>query len=246
MTESDREQVPIHGVVSMHDADEREPIHVHELEGQLKWPRAVAIVRTAQGTFVLPATHALWVPPGVPHGGIYPEAVEEHSLYVSASACKELPACACAVEVTDPLRSVLEQQTLTKPGLWSPSTIELLRNEVRDAKHAPLSLSLPAASSVKPVVEALFANPSNALTLEQWARVLDTSPSTLARAFRRDTQLSFGDWRTQVRLLHALRHLASGMSVAEVAHTLGYQPSAFIQVFRRVLGATPAKYFRRS
>jgi AraC-like DNA-binding protein len=56
--------------------------------------------------------------------------------------------------------------------------------------------------------------------------------------------MTFGTWRTQVRLLASLPLLAAGMPVATVARRVGYAtPSAFVAAFRRVTGTTPGTYF---
>ena len=59
--------------------------------------------------------------------------------------------------------------------------------------------------------------------------------------------MSFGKWRQQLRLLHALKLLASGESVTAVAFEVGYDStSAFIAAFKTVLGKTPARYYAES
>lgn len=56
--------------------------------------------------------------------------------------------------------------------------------------------------------------------------------------------MTFGRWRQQLRLLHALRLLAAGRPVTAVALEVGYDsPSAFIAMFRAALGTTPSRYF---
>lgn len=56
--------------------------------------------------------------------------------------------------------------------------------------------------------------------------------------------MSFGRWRQQLHIGLALQRLASGQSVMNVAFDLGYEStSAFIAMFRRMLGTTPARYF---
>ena len=70
------------------------------------------------------------------------------------------------------------------------------------------------------------------------------SRSRFTRLFRQQTGLSFGAWLTQARLLHALREIASGASITQVALAAGYStPSAFSAAFRQVLGQTPSRYF---
>ena len=57
--------------------------------------------------------------------------------------------------------------------------------------------------------------------------------------------MSFGRWRQQARLFAALEMLAQGKSVTEVALAVGYDSvSAFIEMFRKMLGTTPQMYFR--
>jgi AraC-like DNA-binding protein len=63
-------------------------------------------------------------------------------------------------------------------------------------------------------------------------------------AFHKETGMTFGKWRQQLRLLHALKELAAGKPVTSVALEVGYEsPSAFIAMFRRTLGTTPFRYF---
>jgi len=57
--------------------------------------------------------------------------------------------------------------------------------------------------------------------------------------------MSFGRWRQQARLFAALEMLAQRKSVTEVAIAVGYDSvSAFIEMFRTMLGTTPQTYFR--
>jgi AraC-like DNA-binding protein len=69
---------------------------------------------------------------------------------------------------------------------------------------------------------------------------------TAARLFRRETGMSLGQWRLQLRLLTALEQLAEGEAVSNVALNVGYADvSSFIAVFKAALGQTPTKYFRQ-
>ncbi|MGI5176519.1 helix-turn-helix transcriptional regulator [Dactylosporangium sp. CA-152071] len=62
--------------------------------------------------------------------------------------------------------------------------------------------------------------------------------------FTDGTGMSFGRWRTNVRLRAALSLLATGTPVAVVARRVGYRsPSAFIAAFRQAFGVSPGAYF---
>jgi AraC-like DNA-binding protein len=58
-----------------------------------------------------------------------------------------------------------------------------------------------------------------------------------------ETGFNFTAWRQRARLMRSLEMLAAGEPVATIAYDLGYSsPSAFISLFRRSFGHTPASY----
>jgi len=62
--------------------------------------------------------------------------------------------------------------------------------------------------------------------------------------FRAEVGMTLCQWRRRLRLLHALKLLASGAPVTTVALEVGYnRTSAFIGMFRSELGITPARYY---
>ena len=78
-----------------------------------------------------------------------------------------------------------------------------------------------------------------------WAHVAGMARRTFMRAFSAQAGMSFGRWRQQARLFAALEMLAQSKSVTEVAIAVGYDSvSAFIEMFRTMLGTTPQTYFR--
>ncbi len=59
--------------------------------------------------------------------------------------------------------------------------------------------------------------------------------------------MTYPQWRTQTRVLHAMIQLAEGASVTEAAHRCGFATtSAFIDTFTRTMGQTPGQYRRGS
>jgi AraC-like DNA-binding protein len=95
------------------------------------------------------------------------------------------------------------------------------------------------------VARAVSANPAEPLSLERLSRGSGASKRTVERIFLSETRMSFRQWRQQSRLLHAMQLLAAGAKVTGAALDAGYSsPSAFISMFKKQLGATPARYFR--
>jgi AraC-like DNA-binding protein len=74
--------------------------------------------------------------------------------------------------------------------------------------------------------------------------VSGASKRSVERLFQQEIGMSFGKWRQQLRLMQAMRLLAEGAKVTHAALESGYStPSAFIFMFRKVLGTTPTSYF---
>src|SRR5581483_3637606 len=89
----------------------------------------------------------------------------------------------------------------------------------------------------------LGADPADGRTLAALGRAVGASDRTLARLFKADLGMSFPQWRTQLRLHHALLLLAVDTPVTTVAHRCGWSSaSAFIEVFRRAFGHTPGTH----
>lgn len=91
--------------------------------------------------------------------------------------------------------------------------------------------------------EILHANPADGRTLAALGRRVGASDRTLSRLFKADLGMTFPQWRTQLRLYHALVLLAENVPVTTTAHLCGWSSaSAFIDVFRRAFGHTPGTH----
>ena len=110
---------------------------------------------------------------------------------------------------------------------------------------ATIDVRWPTDDRARQVADRLAASPADGRTLAEWGRDVGASERTLARAFVAETGVSFGRWRTLVRIQAALTALARGEPVGNVARRVGYDSdSAFVQAFRRETGVTPGPYFR--
>lgn len=108
-----------------------------------------------------------------------------------------------------------------------------------------VEVPMPADPLARTVAERIVLDPADPRTLEEWAPVLGVSVSSLRRAFRAGTGMTFTAWRAQARLRPALPLLADGIPVAAVARRVGYTSlNGFVDAFRRNFGATPAAHFK--
>ena len=123
--------------------------------------------------------------------------------------------------------------------------VEIIVDLLKAVESIPLQLPQPADARAKRVADAMFASPGEQRSLEKLCRNCGASKRTVQRLFLEETKLTFNKWRQQLRLLHGLQALAAGEKVTAAALDAGYNStSAFIAMFRKQLGTTPARYLR--
>jgi AraC-like DNA-binding protein len=201
------------------------------------------------GQWIVPPTRAIWMPAGVSHAIRCIGVVRMRSVYVRPDAAPQLPPRPQAVGVSALLRELV-RAAMEVEGAYAPASrdgrlMRLLLDELQALPVLPLHLPLPADARVSRICARLAAHPDDASTLADWAATLHVDAKTIQRLFARETGMTFGQWRQQARLLHALERLALGDKVVDVALALGYDsPSAFATMFKRQFGETPSAYFR--
>jgi len=158
----------------------------------------------------------------------------------------------CCVISVSPLLKELILYAVKLPRLYSLNSpderiMTVILDQIRQLNITPLELPIPEDSRLKKIYDNLSQHPADNRTLEQWGNMVGATGRTLARCFRSETGMSFGQWRQQVRLLEALRRLGIKEQVTTVAIELGYDsPSAFISMFKKALGKTPGQYFKEA
>lgn len=222
--------------------------HTHD-EHQLAWPATgVLAVRTQATAWVLPPTRALWIPAGVRHETLTSGAAAVmRSLYVRPALCPIDWTEPTPVAATQLLAELIGY--LDSPGLGADQRERaeaVLVDVLEPVAMTTIDVRMPDDDRAREVAEALASNPADGRTLSDWGRHVGASERTLARAFLADTGMSFGRWRTTLRLQAALPALAAGDPVGNVARRLGYESaSSFVAAFRRETGRTPASFFAR-
>jgi len=222
------------------------PLHVHP-RGQLLYSSRGTVTTSAEdGTWVAPPERAIWVPAGVPHSTRHSVGSEVRNIFVRMDAAPGLPE-RCAVVQVSPLLRELLLAVMRLPPLYDEDgadgrLVHVLLDRVAALPDEPLHLPMPVNKRLRAVAAELAERPGVSLAMA--ARQAAMSPRSFARHFLAETGLTFGAWQRQARLLRALELLGSGLGVGDVAVTLGYEnTSAFIAMFRRTLGTTPARYF---
>lgn len=223
-------------------------LHWHVRAQLLYASKGVMLVSTAKGNWVVVPQRAVWIPATERHDLQTFGALSVRSLFIQPDAAVGLPSECCVVNVSPLLRELIAVAcALPKQyelGGREEHIMTLILDEIRAVSVAPLHLPEPRDPRLVQISTAMRANPADKRTLDAWGRVVGASSRTLARLFVAETGLTFRQWQQQARLLESLLRLAHGEAVTTVAMEVGYDStSAFIAMFKRLLGTTPKQYF---
>jgi AraC-like DNA-binding protein len=230
-------------------AEDWAPEH-HHARGQLfALTRGLLIVEAGSERWMFPPQRCAWIPPDCMHKARSVGGVSGSMMYLSAEMCRGLPKMPCMFNSSDLLFAIVRRALSWDPRQQlSPAQkrlITVLRGEIREAEPQPLRLPIPREERLAKIAHALLDDVADDRTLDDWAHSAGMARRTFMRAFSAHMGMPFGRWRQQARLFAALEMLAQGKSVTEAAIAVGYDSvSAFIEMFRTMLGSTPQKYLR--
>ncbi|MEY9874176.1 AraC-like DNA-binding protein/mannose-6-phosphate isomerase-like protein (cupin superfamily) [Streptacidiphilus sp. MAP12-33] len=222
------------------------PWHEHRRAQVLYAATGLMHVETADGSWTVPTARAVLIPPTVRHQ-VAMRGVSTRSLYLEPAAVPWFPARCQVVDVSGLLRALILAAVEMEPRYPEHSRDEavaaLLLHELRSLTPLPLDVPLPREPRLRDLCEAFLRRPDVHDPPARWCGELSVSERTLARLFRRDTGLSFSQWRQRACILHALPLLAADVPVTRIAAGLGYDnPAAFTAAFGRLLGRPPSAF----
>jgi AraC-like DNA-binding protein len=225
------------------------PEHSHARGQLFALTRGLLIVEAGSERWMFPAQRCAWIPPDCKHAARSVGGAAGAMVYLSGEICRGLPRKPCMFSSSELLFAVVHRVLTWNPRLPLNSTqkrlLAALRDEIRRPEQQPLRLTLPTEKRLARVAHALLEDVANHRTLDDWAHFAGMARRTFMRAFSAEVGLPFGRWRQQARLFAALEMLTKRKSVTEVAIAVGYDSvSAFIEMFRTMLGSTPQAYFR--
>lgn len=210
----------------------------------------VTEVKAGERHFLAPPHLGLWIAPGTEHIGFNHQEAVHCSLYIRGDLCSGMPEQSCAVIVSPLLRAMLEHlRDLPRAQATGRAHARLLRLLVDQVAACPTTGSFIPHTD-KPELEAVLQSlrdcPGDNRTLAELAADFHMTERTLMRRCRNELGMSLTEWRQRLRLVSALPLLRDGHSVESVAMGLGYATSsAFIAMFRRLTGTSPARFISR-
>ncbi|MYZ42474.1 AraC family transcriptional regulator [Schauerella aestuarii] len=211
--------------------------------------RGLLTVELEEGVWVVPAIHAVWLPPHHTHAGRAHGPYHGWSVYIAEQACENLPKRPCTLRT-----SALLREAVLRAGTWPVEPLdaprariaEVILDEIRTLPVESLGLPMPRDPRLQNIAKALIADPADVFDIDHWALKAAMSTRTLSRRFVAETGFNFTAWRQRARLMRSLEMLAGGTSVTAIALDLGYSTaSAYIGQFKRTFGDTPSAYRTR-
>jgi AraC-like DNA-binding protein/quercetin dioxygenase-like cupin family protein len=248
-------------------ADTRVVPHAHPWGQVALSSTGVIRVTAPHGSYIVPPSRAVWIPPGVEHAVTVIEDAELLTLYLHQPRSRCGPARSAAesagwrqcrvLEVSSLLLALALQLDATPDARRAAPSREMLArerrlaallfDELRRAAPVRLGVDLPQEKRLRRLCEAVIEAPSRHATLAAWAADTGASARTLTRLFRSELGTSFVQWRQQVLLARAVPLAARKLPMASIAAELGYaSPSAFAAMVRRSVGAPPSRFLRPS
>lgn len=221
--------------------------HRHRRSQFLYAAKGVMAVSTPAGAWVAPPERAVWIPAGTPHSIRMVGAVQTRSVLVEPGECPGRGHECQVVGVSPLLRQLLSAAAEVAPeydidgreGL----AMRLLMAEIDDAPLIPLAVPFPTHPVLAKRCHAFLERPSAATTIDEWADAMAINRRSFTRLFRRETGMSFAEWRQQACISAALPKLAAGEAVTSIAYDLGYDgPGNFSTMFKRIVGVSPSRY----
>jgi AraC-like DNA-binding protein len=226
-----------------HRAGARIQRHRHDAH-QIVYPSSGAVsVTTPAGTWITPANRAIWIPAGCWHEHRFHGHTQFHGVALDPDRYGAGPAAPTVLAVNPLLRELIIACSQTDAAdtdehhrMLAVLHDQLQATSIRD----PFWIPTPVDSRLRQACALIADNLIEPLSLQRIGGQIGVGQRTLSRLFSDELGMTFPQWRTQVRLQHALMLLAEENDVTSVALKCGWAtPSAFIDTYRRAFGHTP-------
>ncbi|MCJ7935395.1 MAG: helix-turn-helix transcriptional regulator [Chryseobacterium sp.] len=231
----------------MHDSG----FHFHATKAQLLYaPSGCMTVTTADRQFVLPPFRMLWIPAHEVHRVNFRNIVAYRSIYFDDYAAIHMNSGLRVLHVNPLLKEIIERICFWEWAALDDSQNHMVKvfwNEMNEAAEEKLGLRMPQDRRFKKITEEW----AKRLTLPPMLKILAEETGavekTISRVFKKETGLSYQEWRQQWRLQRSIELLVDGNSIGEAAHILDFSSdSAFIEFFKKHTGSTPLQYLTKN
>lgn len=249
--DADSIQEKVIGIASdmvMHDSG----FHSHQTKAQLLYaPSGCMTVTASNRQLVLPPFRMLWIPAKEVHRVNFRNVVAYRSVYFDEDfAGKYFSPDLKVLQVNPLLKEMIERICFwqwTVLDQHQENILKVFWNELKNAPEEKLELKIPIDRRFKKVTEEWTKRTSIPPMLKMLAEEVGAVEKTISRIFKKETGLSYQEWRQQWRLQRSIELLVEGNPIGETAHLLEFSSdSAFIEFFKKHTGSTPLQYLMKN
>lgn len=195
--------------------------------------------------YLSPPSYGLWLPPHTEHQSL-PVEHEIHYICIRLHPKfgRFLGDVCCCFSIEPFFRALVIQILEQQKSKSSPEYLEHLLQVLFDQlKQAPAhSHYLPQSNHpiLAPILEKLADPEQFNMSLQQVLYNFTVSERHVLRLSQQELQLSLSEWRNRAKIIFAINQIRQGMTIKQLAYTLGYHhSSSFIEFFKRYTGQTP-------
>ena len=222
------------------------PVHSHAWGEFLYSFSGVIEISIQHKRYLVLPNYGIWVPPNTPHGYRNTKRAQHCRVYIAWDFCVEFCMLPCSVQMSPLMRSMLAHLRDTEGFRTSDEQdrfLHVFMDQLRSAPCIDSYLPVSAAPQLAELLLELEENPGDNRTVKELALARGMTDRTLARKCQKELGITLLEWRQRLRAIKALMMLEDGVSVEHIALEFGYSSSsAFIAMFKRVMGKTPAEF----
>ncbi len=199
------------------------------------------------GRYFVPPMQAIVIPAQLPYELIAKTPVKLTLFSFEPAQAKSLPQEIRVLSTTSFLQTLLNEcQNINNDYLWHEAPgrlLRLVRDYLASAPALDIFLPYPKDPRLSSITEKLLKHPSLKSDLKSWGKFVHASSRTLTRVFKKETGITYSQWRQRLNIQIAIKHLAVGDSISHIAKLLGYESSsAFIFMFKKQMGVSPNQF----
>lgn len=218
-----------------------EPIHKHE-NGQLIYMRqGVCIGQAEQNQWLIQKGMLVWIPPNVSHHAECKYTANLIAMYIPPEIAASWPEKIMLVDASKLAIGIIDKFAFSDvESSKANNLLSILLEELIQAVPSNNILPLPEDRRLVRITQSAIRNPSEKVSLSEWARKVGACERTLSRLFIKETGLSYKCWINRLKHNKALSGLRDGLTNEELSIKLGFASGdSFSHWFQKEFNSSP-------